>query len=161
MTKKANLVAIISSILVIIMVVIIFSFSTQTGNNSVSVSEQIVDSLIVRFGISKFVENNAWLYENRNLVFRKILHFTEYAILALLMFNSLRLRKIKRNQACILTIFFAFLIASADEFYQSHVPGRSPRIFDVLIDTSGALTAILIILLCTKIAQMLKKSRAS
>ncbi len=160
MRKKVNLVPIISSLLVIIMVIIIFSFSTQGGHNSVSVSEQIVDNLIGSLGLNGLIENNEWLYENRNKVFRKLLHFTEYAILTLLMFNSLRLRKIRRKQASILTLFFAVLIAAADEFYQSHIPGRSPRIIDVFIDTSGAVVAILSILFCTKILPKLKKDRA-
>ncbi|OPZ90115.1 MAG: VanZ like family protein [Firmicutes bacterium ADurb.Bin419] len=160
MSKKVNLALIISSLLVIAMIIIIFAFSTQGGQTSVSLSEEIVDKLIGRLGLKNFVENNAWLYEKRNYIFRKILHFTEYAILAVLMFNSLRLKKVRQRKASLFTLFFAFIVAAADEFYQSHIPGRSPRIIDVFIDTSGAVIAILSILFCTKLLAKFKKDGA-
>ena len=38
----------------------------------------------------------------------------------------------------------AVLFSTTDEFHQSFVPGRHPAIIDVLIDTVGAATALLI-----------------
>ena len=160
MRKKVNLMLIISSILVIAMVVIIFAFSTQGGKNSVSISESIVDSLIQKFRIQDFIKDNQWLYEHRNYIFRKVLHFIEYAILATLMFVTLKLRKIGLKQISIVTLFFVFIIAAADEYYQSHIPGRSPHIRDVFIDTLGALTAIITILLNIKVFRKFKKDGA-
>ncbi|WP_010247923.1 VanZ family protein [Acetivibrio cellulolyticus] len=160
MRKKVNLALLASSILVVIMVVIIFAFSTQKGQNSVSISERIVDFLVSKVGLRNFIENNEWLYKNRNYIFRKILHFTEYAILATLTFRSLKLRKIGLKKVSMFTLFFVFVVAAADEFYQSHIPGRNPQVKDVLIDTSGALTAVLTILFNTRLFGKLKKDGA-
>lgn len=163
MSKKVNFALLISSILVVAMVVIIFGFSTQKGKDSVDISGNIVDYLIQRLGLVEFIEKNEVIYENRNTIFRKILHFTEYAILSGLMINLLNLLKLSKimristRHIPVLTVLFVLIVASADEFYQSHIPGRTPRIQDVLIDTSGAIVAILIILLCKKLFNIFKK----
>ena len=54
-------------------------------------------------------------------------------------------------------ILMVFLYACSDEFHQAFVPGRGPAFRDVLVDTSGGLTALLIIY----IRAILKKSAAS
>jgi VanZ family protein len=41
-------------------------------------------------------------------------------------------------------LLFVFLYASSDEFHQSFVPGRGPAFSDVLIDTAGGLTGIIL-----------------
>jgi len=156
MRKKANLLLIISTILVIAMVLIIFTFSNQTGGISVGKSQDIVDTLIQKLGIQKYLESNEWLYENRNYIFRKVLHFTEYAILASLMFITLRLREIRLKQISIITLLFVCIVAAADEYYQSHIPGRSPQIIDVIIDTSGAFIAVITILFNIKLFRRFK-----
>ena len=53
----------------------------------------------------------------------KCAHFTEYAILALLL--------------------LVFLYAASDEFHQSCVPGRTALFSDVLIDTAGGAAGLL------------------
>ncbi len=73
--------------------------------------------------------------------FYNFAHFPVYTILTLLILlgcNSFELRfKI-----------FAFLLAAAcgilNEFIQLHVPGRSCSISDMMVNTSGALLAILL-----------------
>ncbi|MFZ2371781.1 MAG: VanZ family protein, partial [Trichococcus flocculiformis] len=41
-------------------------------------------------------------------------------------------------------LLFVFLYASSDEFHQSFIPGRGPAFTDVLIDTAGGLTGIIL-----------------
>lgn len=70
---------------------------------------------------------------------RKGGHLTEYAILALLLRRAIGSDGLK-------SLGLAWLIAAAyavtDEFHQSLVPGRTPALGDVLIDTSGAFMAL-------------------
>ncbi len=77
-------------------------------------------------------------------IIRKTGHFTEYAILALLVLRALRLSKPERS--FLQTAFIALLVAAAyaatDEFHQSFVPSRGASVYDVLIDASGAFTAL-------------------
>ncbi|NLL05213.1 MAG: VanZ family protein [Clostridiaceae bacterium] len=160
MRKKSGLMLMISTTLVIAMVLIIFAFSTQQGESSIGTSESIIDSLIQKLGIESFIENNEWLYEHRNIVFRKTLHFFEYAILATLTFITLKLRGLKLKYISIITLMFTSMIAAVDEYYQSLIPGRTPHIRDVFIDTLGAFTAIIIILIIIKLFKRSKKDEA-
>jgi VanZ family protein len=72
---------------------------------------------------------------------RKTAHFTEYGVLAALM--AWAQPGLTRGRAA-LTWLGAALYACTDEFHQSFVPTRGPAIADVLIDSSGALVALLL-----------------
>ena len=82
---------------------------------------------------------------------RKLAHATEYAILALLWFGALG----SKPQAVVI----AFLYACTDEFHQLFVPGRAGLFTDVLIDTSGALAAMIIAWLICFIGKSFSKHR--
>ena len=73
---------------------------------------------------------------------RKCAHFTEYFILSLLLLRGIRgqNRGIKLAWA-LLAIAIVACYASLDEFHQSFVPGRTPAVTDVIIDTSGGIAA--------------------
>jgi len=75
-------------------------------------------------------------------VIRKCGHFTEYFILSLLVLRGMRAG---RGDARIVWALAAIAIvacyASLDEFHQSFVPGRTPAVADVLLDTIGGICA--------------------
>ena len=157
MGNKAGKMFIVSVISVIVMVLIIFAFSTQQGESSVGMSENIVDFLIEKLGVQSYIEKNEWIYENRNVIFRKTLHFMEYALLATLVYISLRLKKVRLKYIPVITMLFVFTVAAFDEYYQSHVPGRTPQVKDVFIDSMGAFTALVVIMLKLKMSRRVKK----
>ena len=70
---------------------------------------------------------------------RKLAHFTEYAVLAGLM--AWAQPKLTVGRAA-LTWGAAVLYAASDEWHQSFVPNRGPAPLDVLIDSTGALAAV-------------------
>ena len=73
---------------------------------------------------------------------RKAAHFTEFACLgALLTWLLFMLQKPR-----LLAVAGAFLVACADETIQRFVPDRGPAFKDVLIDTSGAITGMILLL---------------
>ncbi|HTV58285.1 MAG TPA: VanZ family protein [Verrucomicrobiae bacterium] len=73
---------------------------------------------------------------------RKCAHFTEYFILSWLILRGLRGEmKVTKVHWALLTIFLVFGYAALDEFHQSFVPGRTAAFRDVLLDTSGGITA--------------------
>jgi len=129
---------------VIAMIIIILGFSNQNGGDSVSISEKIVDKIISLLSLMIPIARNEVLMENRNYLFRKAMHFSEYFILTLLAFNALRFFKLNKTKASVFAMLIACLTAIIDELYQRTVPGRNSQIMDVLIDSSGALVAILI-----------------
>jgi VanZ family protein len=77
---------------------------------------------------------------------RKLGHFTEYAILAALLWRALRgtFTAISRATVSLNTFLIAAAFAASDEFHQSFVPTRTSSAHDVMIDCFGALVAVLL-----------------
>lgn len=82
-----------------------------------------------------------------NTLFRKSAHLTEYAVLAVCIYNAVKPagdRSWSRNAA-----FWALLASGSysltDEFHQLFVPGRRASLFDCAIDTSGAFLGLLML----------------
>ncbi|MGA9631264.1 MAG: VanZ family protein [Candidatus Acidiferrales bacterium] len=75
-------------------------------------------------------------------VIRKCAHFTEYFVLSLLILRGIRAGRHGTKLAwAVLAIVIVAGYASLDEFHQRFVPGRTPAVTDVLIDTTGGATA--------------------
>jgi len=76
--------------------------------------------------------------------FSSLAHFGVYAVL-----GALYLWALPRSERTWRTAFAAVVLASlygiTDEFHQSFVPGRVPDPADWLVDTAGALAAVLVI----------------
>jgi VanZ family protein len=87
------------------------------------------------------------LYEIHHLI-RKCAHFTEYFILSLLVLRGIRgQRRETHLRWALLTILIVAGYASLDEFHQVFVPGRTPAVTDVLLDTTGGIAAQIVVAL--------------
>ena len=147
----------ISLLCVIAVMVIIFLFSAQSAEESSELSGQFVE-IIIKIFIPDY--NNLSLLQQQEIndkigfVIRKTAHFTEFSLLGFfLMLYLLTTRhifgKIKNK------IFFLFCVswflgtfyAVTDEIHQSFVSGRYSSIKDVLIDSSGVLFGITILII--------------
>ena len=129
--------------LLIAWMIVICVMSNQPASISDSQSGGVINAL------SKLGININGIFGNlANFVVRKCAHFLEYMILALLVFNVLKLY-FSMKQVVIITIVFVFLYACSDEIHQLFVPGREGAIRDVIIDTCGGITLVLIKLLVT------------
>lgn len=88
-------------------------------------------------------------FERIGLVVRKIIHFGTYGILAALLLRALSQPKSSTQtnpaRSAWLALVTAAIYAVTDEFHQSFVPTRVGSAYDVLIDTAGAATALLLI----------------
>lgn len=119
-----------------------FIFFASTGEFSASNTSLIVRPLLL------------WLFPNIseeriNLVHffvRKAAHFTEYAILALLVARALATssKDLLRRHWFALTLTFVAIYSLSDEFHQLFVPTRTGSIYDSMIDTAGGLTILII-----------------
>jgi len=127
--------------LLIAWMIIICVMSNQPATVSDSQSIGVLD-LLSKIGINV----NGIFGNIANFVVRKCAHFLEYMILALLVFNVIKLY-FNMKQVIIITIVFVFLYACTDEIHQLFVQGREGAIRDVIIDTCGGITLILIKLL--------------
>jgi len=90
-----------------------------------------------------------------DLILRKIAHSGEFGILAILLWRailSLNFKQSKQSTAnvIVIVIIIVILYAISDEIHQDFVPGRIASVTDVLIDSIGALTGLLIFALKRK-----------
>jgi VanZ family protein len=87
---------------------------------------------------------------------RKTGHFTEYAVLALLLWRAIHQpqkggKRPWRWDEAGLAASVVFLYAASDEFHQIFVPSRTPLVSDVCLDTVGGLAGLLLLWLAGKI----------
>ncbi len=98
-------------------------------------------------------------------VIRKTAHFVEYFIFSLLVLRAIRAgRQDTRLRWALAAIAIVAGYASLDEFHQSFVPGRTPAVSDVLLDTTGGTAAQAIaglVLLWGHVRERQKKSESS
>jgi VanZ family protein len=81
-----------------------------------------------------------------HILIRKMAHVTEFGIFSTAVFHGLRgPRHDWRWDWAILTLVIAAAYAGLDEWHQSFVPLREPRVRDVMIDSLGALLAQVIV----------------
>jgi len=93
-------------------------------------------------------------------VIRKCGHFTEYFILSLLLLRGIRGPNRGTKLAwALLAIALVACYASVDEFHQRFVPGRTPAVSDVLLDTTGGATAQLIAALAVLLGHLREERR--
>lgn len=129
----------INWILVIGWMILIFMFSNQAGDVSKE-NNKFVIYVFELFGM----DLNSIFGALSNFIVRKAAHFIEYFILYVLVYRAINTKKNSDIKVFIWSILIVFLYACSDELHQAFVPGRGPAFSDVLIDTSGGLTAFLV-----------------
>ncbi|KLU62687.1 VanZ like family protein [Peptococcaceae bacterium CEB3] len=73
-----------------------------------------------------------------NFLVRKTAHVVVYAVLALLLFYAM-------GHHAVLSYGLTTVYAASDEFHQIFVPGRTPAVQDVMLDSAAALIVILVL----------------
>ena len=76
-----------------------------------------------------------------NKPMRKLMHFTEYFVLAIIIiiFINMLFNNKRYIMSLLITIALCFGYAYYDEYHQTKVEGRTGQFQDVVIDTSGAI----------------------
>ncbi|HYP29325.1 MAG TPA: VanZ family protein [Blastocatellia bacterium] len=86
-----------------------------------------------------------------NYVVRKCAHFVEYAALAALLYRAWRADSLInwRPRWAIYSFAMVVVWALIDEYHQTFTRSRGGSVFDVMIDTAGGLSALVLIALYT------------
>lgn len=128
----------------LICMIIIFLFSSKNSTTSNDTSKRLINTGVVLYEklFNKDIDNN-YIVNKLNHPVRKIAHYSIYFVLGIFVYNVIYCMKLK--YASIITLGICFLYASFDEMHQLFVNGRTGQFRDVLIDTLGALTAIIIL----------------
>jgi VanZ family protein len=125
----------------IIWMSVIFWFSTDvfSGDNTGSLLWKVVSFI--------YPGATRELFDSIHFCVRKAGHLTEYAVLALMLFRAFRsgAQARWRPRWALSSMPFAFLYASLDEYHQTFTRHRTGSVYDILIDTSGAATAMVLL----------------
>ncbi len=93
---------------------------------------------------------------------RKTAHFSEYALLGVFTFCTMRSVCGQKKRLLLLPLPYCILTACADEWIQLSSPGRSGQWTDVLLDSCGAGFGILFAMaICTLCFSIVKKRQSS
>jgi len=148
----------ISLFFTIAVMVTIFLFSAQSSHASNKLSGKIVgiDIKIFLPNYDKLpYEKQQEIKDKITLVVRKTAHFTEFAILGfflmihLLSYNKPNIKYFNRKMfiCAFISLIVGVLYAFSDEIHQMFVTDRYSSIYDVMIDSSGVLFGIVVLIL--------------
>ncbi len=158
MKKSPIALRIISLILLLGWMGLIFYLSHQNANESSGMSGGLIKRFISFFLPNISADELTDIISSLQFIVRKTAHFSLYAILGILSFSHFatygRLTWALKN---VLSILVPVLYAISDEYHQTYIPGRSGEIRDVLIDSLGAVTGILLVLIVCRIFKAIKK----
>lgn len=144
---------IISAVLSVLCMILIFCFSCENGDESSDTSGGFTEFAVEHFvsGFDDFSpEKQAEIMAETDHIIRKTAHFSIYLALGFLVSCAAGKRRFL-SVGSGMSLLICFLYACSDELHQYFVPERSCRFTDVLIDTSGALTGMLISLALMKL----------
>ena len=81
----------------------------------------------------------------QDFVIKKSAHLFVYALLAILIYRSLKLTsRFSKLYLFLFTLILVVLYAVSDEFHQTFSLGRTPTLRDVFIDIAGGLTGLIV-----------------
>ena len=139
---------ILNIILIIIWLFIIFSFSAEDATKSEHRSDEVIINAVETITREEIPENQRQkIIDEYIVIVRKSAHFFLYFILAILVFTLYKRIFGLNSKSFIYTIIFCFIYACSDEIHQLFINGRTARIFDIFVDTSGALLSTTILTL--------------
>ena len=154
--KKLSGSQIVYLLLTIAVMVTIFCLSAQDASRSSNTSGRFTMLFIKIFysGYDSFSpEKKADIWGKASFIVRKLAHFSIYTALGF--FASLTAGKRRLfSLKSLFVVIFGFVYAFSDEFHQSFSAGRSCEFRDMMIDTCGALTGMLISLILMNIADL-------
>ena len=138
MTKK-----IIFLICIILCLITIFIFSSKDSDESNHTSKTLINTGVNTYeNVTKKDINNKKVVKTLNYPVRKCAHYTIYLILGIFVYLYIGTTNI--NNKVLISIVFCLICAIFDETHQMFT-GRTSKVLDVVIDTLGASTSILLL----------------
>lgn len=144
-------------VLVIGCMVLIFSFSAQSADNSMDLSDGLLNRILDFFNIHLAAETVMFM----RVFIRKVAHFAVYMLLGFLVYLLFKEGySVTVKKCAYVAVLICALYAVTDEVHQLFVPGRSGMVKDVFIDTAGASCGIIVAwALCLIIGRLIKRGR--
>ncbi len=144
--RKLSRTQLVFFLLTIAIMVTIFCLSAQNADKSSNTSEVFTKFFVNIFygNYNNFSpEKQHEIWGKTSFIVRKLAHFSIYAALGFCASFTIGKRRLFSMKS-LFVVLFGFIYAFSDEFHQSFSIGRSCEFRDMMIDTSGALTGMLI-----------------
>ena len=129
--------------------IFIFAFSSQNSEKSSETSRgfvlAVIETVYPQYNTLSAAEQQS-ITHMVTLIVRKTAHYSEYLVLGVLAFlTTITFNKHKLYIRTSVAFVFCVLYSISDEIHQHFVPGRACRFTDMLIDSAGSITAILLL----------------
>ena len=136
------------------MLILIFGSSSVNGPDSYSASGVIANTVKK---LMAFMGDNNYSVSTIDTIIRKLAHFAEYLLLTVLL--SIGFSNVMRNKwlSLLLSGFIGFTVSLLDEGFIQAASSRNSSTFDVLIDVSGIVAGILVLILFFALSFRIKK----
>ena len=157
LTLKQKIVLLLLMLSVAGWVAFIFSNSLKTAQASDGQSGRIVEFIIKSVLRVSDEQLAADLFGTINFFVRKAAHFTEFSILAVLLFFVFEILQKSIKQCFLLSELCVFSVAVCDELLQTLSAGRACRITDVLIDCCGGVFGFFLVCLIHFVIRIARK----
>lgn len=140
----------------------IFIMSGQTSQESHNTSTSFISSFL-----TLFMDNFEFLNESEKqsiiqsfqFIVRKLAHFSVYAALGVCSYSAINTYNLLNSRKFWLSLVLCFVYSLTDECHQIFVDGRAGRLYDIVIDTLGAVVGILFVTMVIFILKKLKSRR--
>ena len=140
---KANQRKLLMLLAVVFWMAIIFKLSAQPGEQSNLLSTKVTTIIV---NLAKLFRPDVNVLTLNHFI-RKCAHFLAYLVLGIIVLFAMRRIGLMGKQGIGFTLLLCISYAITDELHQAFVPGRTPKLLDVLIDSSGASLGISIYVL--------------
>lgn len=140
---------------VIIWMIVVFMFSSQGSVASENTSATVIKAILSI--VSPDNVNNSNLIESLQGLIRKLAHFTLYLVGGMLIYTFINVFNTTTKFKIILSIALGAAYAVTDELHQLFVYGRTGKITDVFIDTSGVALGVGIIVIIVLLVNRYKR----
>lgn len=141
----------------------IFEMSAKPADESEALSRRI-DGWICDTFIEDYqdfpADEQQRILSALDLRVRKTAHYIEYMVLGLLLYLTAEFFLEQMSVRAAVVILAGLLQALLDEYHQYFVSGRNPQFADVILDTFGICTGVLIIVSCSLLINKMKKNRS-
>lgn len=134
-------VSVVAAVFLVALYALIFVFSGQDGETSGGFSRMISEKCVE---LVKSLSGKDWsaavmdaMAEYFEHPIRKLAHFAEYAVMAVLVYAMWRPWKERNKRLYCLVILWIAVSAAVDEMHQLFIPDRYGNLADVLLDTCG------------------------
>jgi VanZ family protein len=138
---------IIYLVLVLIWMLTVFMFSSQNGEQSQNTSGKVTQLIveIITHNQNITASEKLELIENTDYYIRKFAHYSIYALGGILIYIYINTYNASNKKVILISILIGVIYAISDESHQHFTSGRCASVLDVVIDSFGIITGIILI----------------